>query len=124
MTGPVLAVWVATLVSCYDGDTCRMDVEVWSGLIVQAQVRLRGIDAPEIFGKCAIERALAKAARDALDAQLAAAEVITLTRVEADKYGGRVLADVAVEGRTVAEVLLENGLARPYSGGARQGWCG
>lgn len=117
------AVWVATVLSCVDGDTCKMRVEVWPDITVETQVRLRGIDAPEIAGKCATEKVLAKAARDDLSALLANAVTITLTNVETDKYGGRVLADVRADSIQVGVLLIEAGLARPYAGGQRQPWC-
>ena len=117
------AVWVATFISCYDGDTCKMRVEVWPDITVETNVRLRGIDAPEIASKCATERVLARAARDDLSALLANAVMITLTNVEADKYGGRVLADVRSDGIQVGVLLIEAGLARPYAGGSRLSWC-
>jgi hypothetical protein len=43
--------------------------------------------------------------------------------VEPDKFAGRVDADVIVDGRPIAAVLVAEGLARPYTGGARQSWC-
>ncbi len=37
---------------------------------------------------------------------------------------GRVIADVFTEdGRRLADVLIEAGLARPYDGSEREGWC-
>ena len=123
MTAALAAVWVATFIACYDGDTCKMRVEIWPDITVETSVRLRGIDAPEIAGKCATEKVLARAARDDLSALLANAVTITLTNVEADKYGGRVLADVRSDGIQVGVLLIEAGLARPYAGGRRQPWC-
>ena len=37
--------------------------------------------------------------------------------------GGRVDATVIADGADVGKVLIEEGLARPYSGGKRRGWC-
>ena len=65
-----------------DGDTCKMRVEIWPDITVETSVRLRGIDAPEIAGKCASEKVLAKAARDDLSGLLANAITIKLTNVE------------------------------------------
>lgn len=123
MTAVTAAVWVATLVSCHDGDTCTMQVEVWPDVVVTTQVRFRGIDTPEMAGKCTNERVLARFAQHEVSMQLETAEVITLTDVAPDKYGGRVLANVAADGVLVGALLIEQGLARPYVGGARQSWC-
>ena len=45
------------------------------------------------------------------------------TRIDrdADVYG-RKLRNLAVDGRDVGDVLVSEGLARPYGGG-RRGWC-
>jgi len=48
---------------------------------------------------------------------------VQLMLVEPDKFAGRVDADVIVDGRPIAAVLVAEGLARPYTGGARQSWC-
>lgn len=113
----------ATFVSCYDGDTCRFEVVIWPGLTVHTAVRLRGVDAPEIRGQCDEEKAQAAAARDFVSERLEAAERITLLDVEPGKYAGRVVADLVIDGVHVAELLIAEGLARPYDGGKRAGWC-
>ncbi len=49
---------------------------------------------------------------------------VHLRNVGLGKYAGRVIADVFTEdGRRLADVLLEAGLARPYDGSEREGWC-
>ena len=66
----------------------------------------------------------AQAAREALVAMLRQGSV-TITNVQQDRYGGRVDADVATAATpNVADALLARGLARPYDGGRRDGWCG
>ena len=65
---------------------------------------------------------MAAAARDLL-AELAG-EAIHLTNIENDKYGGRVIADIASGGGTdLGSEMILRGFARPYEGGARGGWC-
>ena len=118
----MIGVFLATVLSVYDGDTFTARVPVWDGVEIVTAVRVRGIDTPEIKGKCAAEKATALAARDRLRVLLASGQV-QLFHVEPDKYGGRVDADVSVAGSPVAAVLIAEGLARPYTGGARQGWC-
>ncbi len=49
---------------------------------------------------------------------------ISLRDICYDKYGRRVLARVITsEGKDLAESLVRHGLARPYGGCARGGWC-
>lgn len=150
--------------SVYDGDTI-LDVpvllhqfedaetaaaaEVWpgvqkraDGIYVLADIRLRGIDAPEKR----VSTSLSEEERSRIKARAAAAEaflealiegsivpgLITIRNPEHDKYAGRVVADVivyrfdyipglGVEGGeiNVAEALIKAGLAVPYDGGRK-----
>ena len=113
----------ARYVSCYDGDTCRFDLHVWLGLTMHTSVRLRGVDTPEIAGACDVEKKIAVAARDFMRAKLVLASSVWVLNVEDDKFGGRVLADLMIDGRSAATLLIDAGLARPYDGGIRQSWC-
>lgn len=114
----------ARYISCYDGDTCRFAVSVWIDQTIETQVRLRGVDTPEIRGLCASERSAAVHARSFIQQLLSTASSIHLSNIEPDKYGGRILADITVDGRSVSESLITNGFARPYYGSTRQTWCG
>lgn len=40
-----------------------------------------------------------------------------------DKFGGRVLGDILVNGQSVRAGLISNGHAREYYGDAKQSWC-
>jgi micrococcal nuclease len=106
-----------------DGDTLAVRVAVWLGLEVSVRVRIRGIDAPELRARCPEERELAEAAAAHL-AALVGDGPVALTNVAGGKFYGRVIADVASDDeRDLAEAMLAPGLARPYDGGRRQGWC-
>lgn len=119
----ILAIaYAATVLAVTDGDTLRARVEVWPGVEVVTAVRLIGIDTPELRGKCPAERAAAQAAKARL-ADLVARGQITIENIQPDKYAGRIDGLVRVDGRSIAEQLVTEGLARPYVGGARQGWC-
>jgi endonuclease YncB( thermonuclease family) len=114
----------ATVLYVNDGDTFEARVRIWPGTHVTTRIRLRTVDAPEMQYRCDEERVKAQAAREALAAMLRQGSV-TITNVQQDKYGGRVDADVATAGTpNVADALLARGLARPYDGGRRDGWCG
>ena len=114
-----------------DGDTFEARVRVWFRLEITTLVRIRGFDAPEIKARCAAEAAKAALATEALRDYLSMGAV-TLSDVALDKYGGRVLANVAVAdalaptalSEDIAVLMLASGLARPYAGGRRQSWCG
>lgn len=114
----------AEVMRVLDGDTFEARVRIWPGVEVTTRVRLRGIDAPEMHARCDDERTKAVAARDALT-KILGEGAVGISRIGQDKYGGRVDADVSTA-RTpdVSAALLERGLARRYSGGRRESWCG
>jgi endonuclease YncB( thermonuclease family) len=96
-----------------DGDT------VW---IAGEKVRIAGIDAPETHEfKCAAEAELGKKAALRLQALLSSGR-LTATPIDRDRYG-RLLRNLAVDGRDVGKALIAEGLAREYAGGKRS-WCG
>ena len=104
----------AEVLRVVDGDTFEARVHLWPGLSITTRVRLRGIDTPEMKGRCMDERIKAEQARDALRAILEQGEVV-IARVTLDKYGGRVLADAATYATAdIAASMLETGLARRY----------
>jgi micrococcal nuclease len=118
VAGPVRA----EVVRIVDGDTIEARAQLWIGLSLVSSIRIRGIDTPEMRGGCPEEKAMAAAGRDLL-AELAG-EAILLTNIENDKYGGRVVADVASEdGADLGSEMVARGFARPYNGGARGDWC-
>lgn len=119
VTGP----YAATFVSAYDGDTIRVDVEIWPQLTVHTSVRVRGVDTPEIRGACEEEKLKAIEARAFVATLLRHAALVQLTNIEPDKYGGRVDANVLVDGRDLSTLLVAARLGRVYNGGARLSWC-
>ena len=114
----------AKYLTCYDGDTCTFAFPEWPEPFQKISVRIRGLDAPEIRGKCPKEVTMAMVARNTLRSALATSEHIELRRFEfgKDRYT-RILAEVWVDGRNVAELLIRKSLARPYEGGTRKSWC-
>jgi micrococcal nuclease len=107
----------------YDGDTLYVFVAALPPELSEMSIRVRGIDAPEIRGDCAAEKAKAIEARDYARSLVSNGHAVTFENFEHDKYGGRVLADVYVDGQDLATLLIAQGLARPYDGGKRQPWC-
>ena len=116
--------YVAHVLAVIDGDTLSVTVPVWLGVELSTKVRLRGIDAPELHGRCQREKDLAAQAKRTLTSETTAQ--VTLTNVEGDKYYGRVEADVTTvpDGLNLSDAMLSAGLARPYDGGKRGDWCG
>ncbi len=120
IAGPVRA----HLVRVVDGDTVEVLARIWPDHYVETRVRLAGIDAPELRGRCAEEIAQAERAKARL-AALLAGNRLQLADVHYGKYAGRVVARVLTEdGRDVAGILIAENLVRAYGGGRREGWCG
>ena len=113
----------AELLRVVDGDTFEARIRIWPGHDVTTKVRLRGIDAPEMKARCDDERIKALQAKDYL-ARLLNEGALTVTQVGIDKYGGRIDADASTARTSnVGTAMLDSGLARPYDGGKRRGWC-
>lgn len=108
------------VLSVYDGDTFTVEIEHWPNQIYRGPVRVRGIDAPEIKGACQSEKDAAIRARDTVRALTK--DGITVDEIALDKYG-RLLAKVMVGTEDLAAKMIAAGLARPYDGGTRGGWC-
>lgn len=87
------------------------------------RVRLANIDAPELNGRCPSEIQMAERAKLAAMIALADAPVRVVPDGGKDRYG-RLLARATVDGKDLGGVLVAQGLARPYAGGARKSWCG
>ena len=118
LAGPIPAL----VTNVVDGDTLDVEARIWLGQPLTTRVRLADIDTPELRGACAAERALAEEARAAAAAAMGRA--VELRRVEYDKYGGRVVAQVTLpDGSDLGGMLVAAGLARPYDGGTREPWC-
>ena len=80
-------------------------------------------DTPELYApKCPSELAAAVAAQGYLRWILARADEIKVIPGGVDRYDRR-LAEILLDDRRVAELMIEAGHARRYAGGARKGWC-
>ena len=116
-------VTVSKVISVYDGDTFRVDVDSLSPIVGKnIPIRLNRVDTPEIRGKCKYEKDLAIKARDFVRNKLANAKEIKLNNLQRGKYF-RVVANVIVDGVSLEQELLENELAYKYSGGKKSSWC-
>lgn len=108
------------VIKVYDGDTITIAAKFpnTDGPIYRFSVRLDGIDTPEIKGKSAAERDLAKNTRDALQ-ELIYGKVVELRNVANEKYG-RILADVYIGEVHVNQWLVSENFAVLYDGGKKQ----
>lgn len=109
--------------SCHVGGGTNCVVDGDTFYIGGDKVRIAGVDAPETHDyRCASELALGNRATEKLQALLNSGAV-TMTSIDRDRDRyGRLLRNVAVDGRDVGEALISAGVAREYGSG-RRGWC-
>jgi micrococcal nuclease len=99
-----------------DGDTFYFGSE---------KIRIADIDAPETHpSRCQREQALGDRATERLSQLLAGNdfELLPLGKRDRDRYG-RKLRMVMIDGKSAGERLVEEGLARKWTG-KRRPWCG
>ena len=89
---------VATIASCYDGDTCTSTAG--------EKIRLACFDTPELRGRRA-EPIPAREARDFLR-RMVVGKTVRIERHTTDRYG-RTVADLYVYGAPVGELMVSSG---------------
>ena len=114
----------AIYVRNYDGDTITFNLPNLHPIIGEKiNIRVNGIDTPEIRGKCEKEKYDAKQAKEMVTDILKDAEQIELKNMERGKYF-RIAADVIVDGENLADILIETGVAVRYDGEKKtHKWC-
>jgi len=114
---------VSKIISVYDGDTFRVNIDGIHPLIGDnIGIRVNNIDTPEIKGKCPSEKQLAIKARDFVASRLNSAKEVLLINPKRGKYF-RIVADVMIDGQMLDKMLFEKGLAYQYDGGRKKSWC-
>lgn len=107
-----------------DGDTVEIINNKPDLSHLKLSIRLLDIDTPEIKGKCASEKAKAQEAKKFVSDLLNNPKnKITYKITSHDKYGGRVLGYIYINGKSVSELMIAKGLAKEYHGEAKTSWC-
>lgn len=109
----------------YDADTITFNIGGLHPIIGKnISIRVKGVDAPEIRSKNHCEKNKALTAKRAVASFLEKAERVDLRDIERGKYF-RIVADVIVDDRSLADYLLKNRLAYKYDGGTKKNidWC-
>ena len=109
-----------------DGDTVDISVPFLPHpLPPKLSIRVLGVDTPEKAPRAQCEAEAKKAAEASAftKSAVAVAQVVEIEIKTWDKYGGRVLGDIFLDGHSLADMLIEEGLARPYKGEAKTSWC-
>ncbi len=116
----------AVITRVIDGDTIAIEAK-WlpDPLKKELSIRVYGVDTPEkgFRAKCAKENKLGLDASDFTKSAVKHAAVTQIVIMDWDKYGGRVLGDVLLDGVSLRQMLLDQHYAREYYGAAKQSWC-
>ena len=109
-----------------DGDTVAFEATFLPDpLKKELSIRVFGVDTPEKGHRalCPKEAELGEAASKFTKGLLAESKTQQVTLMDWDKYGGRVLGDIMIDGRSLRSSLIAEGLAREYFGEAKTSWC-
>jgi endonuclease YncB( thermonuclease family) len=109
-----------------DGDTVAFQAN-WlpEPLKKELSIRVFGVDTPEkgFRAKCPAEDARGQAATAFTKNVINKSQTRHVVLMDWDKYGGRVLGDVLLDGQSLRAMLISNGFAREYYGDAKTSWC-
>jgi len=120
------ATYDAQIVRVTDGDTVVISAPFLPApLRPELAVRVFGVDTPEKGhrAQCPSE------AQRGEQASAFTKNAVKLTKKHQvilyswDKFGGRVLGDIVLDGVSLRSELIRNGFAREYYGDAKQSWC-
>jgi endonuclease YncB( thermonuclease family) len=120
----------AQILRVSDGDTVVIAAPFLpKPLKPELAVRIFGVDTPEkgFRAQCPSEAQRGEAAsaftKNAIATAAAQGGKFQATLYGWDKFGGRVLGDILINGQSLRAGLIANGFAREYYGDAKQSWC-
>ena len=116
----------AVITRVIDGDTVAFQADFLPApLKKELSIRVFGVDTPEkgFRAQCASEAQRGEAASAFTKQAVAASTQRQVVLIDWDKYGGRVLGDVLLDGKSLRQMLITKGFAREYYGEAKQSWC-
>jgi micrococcal nuclease len=116
----------AQILRVSDGDTVVIAAPFLpQPLKPELAVRIFGVDTPEkgFRGQCDSEKQRGEAASVFTKNLVNASQKRQVVLYGWDKFGGRVLGDIILNGQSLRSQLIANGFAREYYGDAKQSWC-
>jgi endonuclease YncB( thermonuclease family) len=109
-----------------DGDTIVISARFLPApLKPELAVRIYGVDTPEKGhrAQCPSEAQRGEQASQWTRQLVASGTKFQVILYKWDKFGGRVIGDIVVDGQSVRRGLIANGHAREYYGEAKTSWC-
>jgi endonuclease YncB( thermonuclease family) len=116
----------AQILRVSDGDTIVIAATFLpQPLKPELAVRIYGVDTPEKGhrAQCPSEAQRGEMASAFTKQAVATTQKHQVTLYRWDKFGGRVLGDIILNGVSLRAELIRNGFAREYYGDAKQSWC-
>ena len=116
----------ANIIRVTDGDTVVIAAPYLPAPIKpEIAVRIFGVDTPEkgFRGQCDSEKQRGEAASVFTKNAINSTQKHQVVLYGWDKFGGRILGDVLLNGVSLRAELIKNGFAREYYGDAKQSWC-
>ena len=110
----------ARIVKVYDGDTCTILFR-WKKQNIKTSCRILGIDTPELRTSNKKEKALGYAAKEYLEYMILE-QILKVKFSKDDKYGRPLVEIFLHNGTSVADLMIKQGHAKPYFGGAKTKW--
>jgi endonuclease YncB( thermonuclease family) len=123
---PTGVTYDANILRASDGDTVVISAPFLpQPLKPELAVRIYGVDTPEkgFRAKCPSEDQRGQAASVFTKKLIEASKTRQVTLYAWDKFGGRVLGDIILDGQSLRSQLIANGFAREYFGEAKTSWC-
>ncbi len=123
---PKGATYDAQIIRVSDGDTIVIAAPFLPApLKPELAVRIFGVDTPEKGhrAQCPQEAQRAEMASKFTTQAIQSSPRHQVIIYGWDKFGGRILGDILVNGQSIRQGLIANGLAREYYGDAKQSWC-
>ena len=123
---PQGATYDAKIIRISDGDTIVIAAPFLPApLKPELAVRIFGVDTPEKGhrAQCPQENERALVASKFTTQAIQSHPKHQVIIYGWDKFGGRILGDILVNGQSIRQGLIANGLAREYYGDAKQSWC-
>ena len=116
----------AQILKVTDGDTVVISAPFLPApLKPQLSVRVFGVDTPEKGhrAQCSSEAQRGEQASAFTKQAVASTKKHQVVLYGWDKFGGRVLGDMILDGVSLRAELIRNGFAREYYGDKKQSWC-
>ena len=123
---PVGETYDADILRVSDGDTVVISAPFLpKPLKPELAVRIYGVDTPEkgTGARCDKEKQQGRAATEFTKKAVSSAKRRQVVYYSWDKFGGRILGDLILDGVSLRAELIRNGHARKYYGEAKKSWC-